>query len=79
MRERDIRRWNADLEECVDHLSDCVSRLGPYPPLIVALALRTHLMCLLQEMLSQKECSGAEISDLLAELRTEVLTGTGSQ
>ena len=78
MPQRNVRQWNADLEECVDHLSDCVTRLGPYPPLIVALALRTHLMCLLQELLSQKECGSAEIIELLTELRTEVLTGAGS-
>ncbi len=64
----------AEMEECLDQLGECVALLGEIPPRVLALAMRTQLMFLLQELLQQRLCGREEIREFLAELQHEVLS-----
>lgn len=63
----------ATLEECVDQLNDCVATLERYPRTALVFALRTHLVCLLQELLEQGVHSSEQMGRFLSELRSDVL------
>ncbi len=63
-----------EMEECLDQLGECVALLGAIPPRVLALAMRTQLMFLLQELLQQGICPREEIREFLAELQREVLS-----
>lgn len=64
----------AEMEECLDQLGECVALLGTIPPRVLALAMRTQLMFLLQELLQQRLCGREEMREFLAELQQDVLS-----
>jgi hypothetical protein len=61
------------VEECIDELNDCLTRLAGHSPLALAVALRVHLEALLQSLLEGELCTREEIRDFLRELQREAL------
>jgi hypothetical protein len=61
------------VEECVDAIGEALRALDPYPPAMIAVALRVHLEALLQTLLEAQICSHAEVRAYLRELEREVL------
>ena len=62
----------AALEECVDLLSDFVAAHEHYPLAVLAMAMRTHLVCLLQGLLEHGVLSREQTSAFIGELCREV-------
>jgi hypothetical protein len=67
------RHENYAVEECVDAIGDALRALDPYPPTMIAVALRVHLEALLQTLLEAQICTHAEVRAYLRELEREVL------
>jgi hypothetical protein len=61
------------VEQCIDELSDCLTRLAGYSPIALAVALRVHLEALLQSLLEGELCTREEVRDFVRELQREAL------
>jgi hypothetical protein len=61
------------LEECLDELTGLFERLRPYPPHMIAIALRVQLETLLQVLLDVGQCTRAEVREFVRELEREAL------
>jgi hypothetical protein len=63
---------DGSVEECLDMLNDVVQEL-PYPPAVLAVALRVHLEALLQGLLLVDLCTREEVRAFLREMERDVL------
>lgn len=66
-------RADGTVEECLDDLNDLIAGLHPYPPTVLAVALRVHLEALLQSLLEEKVCTREEVRDFIRELERDAL------
>ena len=66
-------RTEGTVEECLDELNDSLAALERYAPTTLAVALRVHLVTLLQALLEGQLCSREEIRDFLKELERDAL------
>jgi len=61
------------VEQCIDELNNCLTRLAGHAPIPLAVALRVHLEALLQSLLEGELCTREEVRDFLRELQREAL------
>jgi len=61
------------LERCLDELGEALGVFEPYPPAVLAVALRVHLEALLQALLEANVCVRADVRAFVREFEREVL------
>jgi hypothetical protein len=66
-------------EQCADELNDFINTLERYPHTLLALALRAHLVGLLQALLLAGECTYEEVTAFLQEMQHETLHADGQE
>ncbi len=64
---------DAMVEECIAELKEMIMSLERYPPAAVAVALSTYLEGLLGALLDERQCTAAEIRELLREIESGVI------
>jgi len=61
------------IEECIEELEELVMSLDRYPPAAVAVAMGTYLEGLLGALLDERQCTAAEVRELLREIERGAL------
>jgi hypothetical protein len=66
-------RSDGTVEECLDELNDLIAGLQRYSPTVLAVAMRVHLVTLLQALREAQLCTHEEIRDFVRELERDAL------
>lgn len=66
-------RDHLTVEQCLDDLGEALRAFEPYPPAVLAVALRVHLEALLQALLEGNVCARADVRAFVREFEREVL------
>ena len=64
---------DAVVEECIEELDELLMSLDRFPPAAVAVAMGTYLEGLLGALLDERQCTAAEVRELLREIEAGVL------
>ena len=64
---------DALVEECIEELDELCMSLERYPPTAVAVAIGTYLEGLLGALLDERQCTAAEVRQLLREIESGVI------
>ena len=69
----DTARADGTVEECLDELNDLLAGLQRYSGTVLAVALRLHLVSLLQALLENAQCTREDVRDFVRELERDAL------